>query len=196
MFRSRDVRSSSHRFCDPQKICKICARDAICTASFAIFRNRCACHEVGAHRQRPALRLPRNLHVEVHPTPRLPRNLHVEVHPAPREPRNLHFEVHEVLRLPHAATALQLKVLKVPPLPRNYWRCSKCCVCYEICIFCAQNAAPATKSAIGGAQSAARATKSAHPDSHRAGLRRQFAVTGRALCEMKFLVQINTNHFF
>ena len=46
------------------------------------------------------LRLPRNLHLEVHKVLRLPQNLHFELHKALHLERNLHFEVHHVLHLP------------------------------------------------------------------------------------------------
>ena len=58
------------------------------------------------------MRLPRNLHMEVHKVLCLPRSLHMEVHKALRLPRNLRMEVHKVLCLPrnlHFKT--QLKTL-------------------------------------------------------------------------------------
>ena len=62
------------------------------------------------------LRLPRNLHMEVHKALRLPRNPHLEVHTVLRLPRNLHMEVHSVLCLPRN---LHMEVHTVLCLPRN-----------------------------------------------------------------------------
>ena len=108
------------------------------------------------------LRLPRNLHMEVHTVLCLPRNLHTEVHKVLRLPRNLHMKVHKVLRLPRnlhiqrrcpadaRRTSDPLASSKVLCLTRSAHGGS-------------QSTAPATKSAHEGSQSAAPATKSAHP---------------------------------
>ena len=45
-------------------------------------KSACACHEICTWRFTNALRLPQNLHLEVHTVLRLPRNLHIEVHKA------------------------------------------------------------------------------------------------------------------
>ena len=82
-----------------------------------------------------ALRLPRNVHVEVHKVLRLLRNLRFEVHKALRLPRYLRFKVHKVLHTCAPATKSALRG--------------------------SQSAAPATKSALQGPQSTAPATKSA-----------------------------------
>ena len=157
-------------------------------------RNRCACHEVCAYRQRftqSALRGSRSAAPAMKPA--------VPVHKALRLPRALQLKVLKVLRAikaPLLPRNLLLEVLEVLCLPRNlhfqctkcrschetcYWRCSKCCARDEICSSSAQTAALATKFATGGAKSAARATKST----------RRFAVAGAALCERYFVFDTN-----
>ena len=120
-----------------------------------------------------------------------------------RLPRNLHFEVHNrcachkicVLRFTQRRACHEIctsRFTKCCPA-----RFSKCCTCQEISTSSAQSAAPAAKSATEGAQSAALATKSAtegaqravpatksaHQGPHRAALPMRFAVAGAALCE-------------
>ena len=78
---------------------------------------------------------------------RLPRNLHFDVHKALRLPQKLHFEVYKVLRLPrnlHRGSQSAVPVLVTKSAHQG-----------------SQSAAPVTKSARRGSLSAAPATKSA-----------------------------------
>ena len=105
-----------------------------------------ACHEIctctkpatkSALRGSQMLRLPRNLHFEVHKALCLPRNLRFKVHKLCLL-RNLRFEVHEAQRLPrnlqttnHGSLPLHLSrnesASTITTMPT-------CCTCHEICL--------------------------------------------------------------
>ena len=120
----------------------------------------CACSGTGANSSRFVLRLPRNLHIEVHKVLCLPRNLHLEVHKVLCLPQNLHINVHKVLCLPRNLHIEVHKVLRCHELCTS--RFTKCCACHDICIsrftrcgacdeLCtlrSLSVAPATKSAL------------------------------------------------
>ena len=95
------------------------------------------------------LRLPRNLHMDVHKVLHLPRNLHMELHKVLRLPRNLDMEVHKALCLPRNLRVDVHRSAACAKTSNHQWRFTKC-------------SDHATKSAHGRSQTvAAPASKSA-----------------------------------